>query len=369
MHRQFSFHRFAIVFLFAVLWQSTLSPLSCLLSPGMLEAHAQDAAGSDSNQSSGGTGQGMLRARFQSMSPADKAAFLNRMRQARAARSGNQNNSESNSNQSPANSTRNASYILRSDVAYGNAPLEKLDIYSPKNAKPNLPILFFVHGGGWSNGDKAQKDHAAKGAAYTDNGIILISVNYGLAPQVTYPKLMQDIADAFAYVHTHATEFGGDPSRIYVMGHSAGAHLVDLLATNDRFLGGKGLSLSNINGVVSLDTASLDLAKRKNDESAEGELVGGMIDKAFGADPKVLADASPFESIKSGKKYPPFLMYCGAKRPTCLEQHKAFSNALQKVGGQVTVNKVDLSHRDINLQSGEPNSEIFKSVVRMINGS
>jgi arylformamidase len=254
-------------------------------------------------------------------------------------------------------------------VAYGNAPLEKLDIYSPKNANPNLPILFFVHGGGWSNGDKAQKDHAAKGAAYTDDGIVFVSVNYGLAPQVTYPKLMQDIADAFAYVHTHATEFGGNPSRIYLMGHSAGAHLVDLLATNDRFLVGKGLSLSNISGVVSLDTASLDLAKRKNDESAEGELVGGMIDKAFGADPKVLADASPFESIKSGKKYPPFLMYCGAKRPTCLEQHRAFSNALLKVGGQVTVNKVDLSHRDINLQSGEPNSEIFKSVVRLINGS
>ncbi len=368
MQRRFSFHRFASVFLFAALWQSTVSPLASLPF-GMLAARAQDIAGSDSEQPGNGNERGMFRARFQSMSPEDKAAVINRMRQARAARAGNQNNSESGNNQSLINSTSSASYILRSDVAYGSAPLEKLDIYSPKNAKPNLPILFFVHGGGWSNGDKAQKDHAAKGAAYTDNGIIFISVNYGLAPQITYPKLMQDIADAFAYVHTNATEFGGDPSRIYVMGHSAGAHLVDLLATNDRFLTGKGLTLSNISGVVSLDTASLDLVKRKNDGSAEGELVGGMIDKAFGTDPKILADASPFESIKNGKRYPPFLMYCGAKRPTCIEQHRLFSIALRKVGGQVTVNKVDLSHRDINLKSGESNSEIFKSVVKMINGS
>jgi hypothetical protein len=110
MHRQFSFHRFAIVFLVAALWQSTVSPLLCFLSPGMLAARAQDAAGSNSDQPGGGNGQGtgqgngqgMFRARFQSMSPADKAAFLNRMREARAARAGNQNSSESNSNQSPS---------------------------------------------------------------------------------------------------------------------------------------------------------------------------------------------------------------------------------------------------------------------------
>ena len=153
------------------------------------------------------------------------------------------------------------------------------------------------------------------------------------------------------------------------MGHSAGAQLVDLLGTNDRFLSSKGLSLANISGVISLDTASLDLAKRKNDDSFEGKMVGDMIDKAFGSDGKVLADASPFDSIRSGKKYPPFLMYCGAKRPTCIEQHNQFSNAMQKVGGQVTVKKVNLSHRDINLQAGEQNSEIFKSVIRVINGS
>jgi arylformamidase len=353
MYRRFSSRRFATAFLFAAFWQSTVSPFS----PSITAADAQNSSGaagglSGSDQSGSG-----------------REAIINRFRQARAARLRNQTNSESSNNQSAASSTTDGSFVRRSNVAYGNAPLEKLDIYLPKNAKPNLPILFFVHGGGWSIGDKAQKDHAEKGKVYTDNGIIFISVNYGLAPQVTYPKLMQDVADSFAYVHTHAKEFGGDPSRIYVMGHSAGAQLVDLLGTNDRFLSSKGLSLANISGVISLDTASLDLAKRKNDDSFEGKMVGDMIDKAFGSDPKVLADASPFDSIQSGKKYPPFLMYCGAKRPTCIEQHNQFSNAMQKVGGQVTVNKVNLSHRDINLQAGEQNSEIFKSVIKMINGS
>lgn len=259
-----------------------------------------------------------------------------------------------------------SSFSLRSNVAYGSGPLQKLDIYTPKKAQPNLPILFFLHGGGWRTGDKAQRDHAAKGVAYTNNGIIFVSVNYGLAPQVTYPKFMQDVADAFAYVHEHAAEFGGDPKRIFVMGHSAGAQLVDLLGSNDRFLKGKGLSLANISGVISLDTASLDLVKRINEESFEGKMIGPMIKQAFGSDVKVLADASPYSAIQPGKKFPPFLMYCGTKRFSCMEQHRQFADAMLKAGGQATVVPVPLSHRDINLKAGDENSPIFKAIVKMI---
>jgi len=283
---------------------------------------------------------------------------LRRFLDARAARSQNGNQS----------SSEGQSYTLLANQAYGPAPLEKLDVYTPKNLSAPAPILFFVHGGGWSNGDKSQKDHAAKGEAYTSNGVVFVSVDYGLAPQVMHPKQVQDIADAFAWVKSHAAQFGGDSKRIFLMGHSAGAQLVDLFATNDRFIQAKGLNLSDIQGVISLDTASLDLATRINDGSMESRAIAPMIKAAFGTDPKVLADGSPYAAIHAGQHYPPFLMYCGLQRKPCMAQHRQFEEAMKKAGGQVNVQPVNLSHRDINLQAGEPDSEIFKSVLAMIKG-
>jgi|GEM_PF-529143 len=258
---------------------------------------------------------------------------------------------------------------LKSDVAYGKDPLQKIDVYTPKNApdKP-MPILIFFHGGGWSRGDKAQGDHAGKGNSYTAKNIILVSGNYRLAPNVMHPKEIEDVAAAVAYVKAHAAEYGADPNRIYVMGHSAGAHLVDLLGTNEKYLAANGLSFKDIKGVISLDTASLNLSERLDDNSREIGLVGPMIDAAFGSDAKVLADASPTLNIHKGKKYPPFLMFCGERRKSCVEQHDKFSRAMKEAGGEVVVKPVPLNHGEINRAAGQPDAEIFKDVVTMISG-
>lgn len=245
------------------------------------------------------------------------------------------------------------------DIAYGSGPLEKLDVYVPK-AKPagKMPILFFLHGGGWRIGDKQQ--HGGKGVLFAQSNIIFVNANYGLAPQVVHPNQALDVARAIRYAIDHAPEWGGDPDRIFLMGHSAGAHLVDLIATNQRFLNQVGVKPTSIKGVISLDTASLDLLKRTKEDSFEGQHVGAMIEQAFGRDPSALKDGSPTLNIHKGSYYPAFLMYCGERRKTCLEQHQEFARQLNSVGAKVAVKPVALSHRDINLAAGNGSTEIFR---------
>ena len=256
---------------------------------------------------------------------------------------------------------------VRQDVAYGTEPRQKLDVYMPAKSAGPLPVILFAHGGGWQRGNKNQ--HIEKAEQFAKNGVVFVCTNYRLAPSVVHPKQIQDIASAFAWIKTHAGEIGADPNRIYVMGHSAGAHLVDLLGTNERFLVEKGLSLKDIKGVISLDTASLNLNDRLAENSGEARLVGPMIRDAFGSDPKILSDASPRDGIHSGHSYPPFLMFCGQMRLSCVEQHKRFADALKKVGGNISVQEVPLSHRDINLNAGRPNTDIFKQTLAFVTGS
>ncbi len=247
----------------------------------------------------------------------------------------------------------------RMDIAYGSGPLEKLDLYIPKDkGSAKMPILIFLHGGGWRIGDKQQQ--GGKGALYAQNGIIFVNANYGLAPNVVHPQQVLDVAKSIKYAVDHAPEWGGDPERIYLMGHSAGAHLVDLVATNQRFLREVGVKPTNIKGVISLDTASLDLLKRTQEESMEGKHVGAMIEQAFGKNPEMLKDGSPTLNIHKGTYYPPFLMYCGARRKSCLEQHKEFARQINNVGAEVAVRPVALSHRDINLAAGDDATQIFR---------
>lgn len=245
------------------------------------------------------------------------------------------------------------------DIAYGSGPLEKLDAYAPK-AKPaaKMPVLVFLHGGGWRLGDKQQ--HGGKGILFAQNNIVFVNVNYGLAPQVVHPNQALDVARAIRYAIDHAPEWGGDPDRIFLMGHSAGAHLVDLIATNQRFLNQVGVKPTSIKGVISLDTASLDLLKRTKEDSFEGQHVGAMIEQAFGRDPSALKDGSPTLNIHKGSYYPAFLMFCGERRKTCLEQHQEFARQINSVGAKVAVKPVALSHRDINLAAGNGSTEIFR---------
>ncbi len=252
------------------------------------------------------------------------------------------------------------------DVAYGTDPLQKLDVYAPARGTARGPVILFAHGGGWKRGDK--KQHGVKGAAYSGKGILFISTNYRLAPNVMHPKEIEDIASAFAWVKAHAKDYGGDPNKIYVMGHSAGAHLVDLLSTNEKFLAEKGLKLSDIKGCISLDTASLDLTERAKLPGLASKMVGEMVTNAFGTDPKVLKEASPLLQLQKGKTYPPFLMICGANRKDSMAAHKAFDKAVHECGGTVITKVVPLNHGQISQAAGNTKTDVFAACLAFIEG-
>jgi acetyl esterase/lipase len=145
------------------------------------------------------------------------------------------------------------SYLTRvrshTDIPYASAPRQKLDVYAPPAAH-ELPVVVFWYGGAWSSGRKSL--YRFVGVALAERGCIAVLPDYRLYPTVKYPSFIEDGARAVAWVQRHVRDFGGDPSRIVLMGHSAGAHLAATLAIEPRFLEAAGADRRAIIGWVGL---------------------------------------------------------------------------------------------------------------------
>ena len=123
-------------------------------------------------------------------------------------------------------------YTLHRDIAYGENPRQNLDIYVPEKAK-NAPVILFFYGGSWQAGSK--DDYRFLGQALASKGYVVAVANYRLYPEVSYPDFVNDGALALRYVHSHIGEHGGNPKKIFVAGHSAGAYIAMMLAADDAF--------------------------------------------------------------------------------------------------------------------------------------
>jgi len=124
------------------------------------------------------------------------------------------------------------------DIAYVTGPgadakKHRLDVYAPEGVK-NAPVLVMVHGGAWQHGGKIY--NLLAGPAFAEHGIVAVSVNYRLSPGTKHPAQIRDVARAFDWVRKHVAEYGGDPRNVFLTGHSAGGHLVALLAVNEKYL-------------------------------------------------------------------------------------------------------------------------------------
>ena len=147
---------------------------------------------------------------------------------------------------------------IKRDIPYATPNHERqvLDVYSPAGAK-HLPVVFWIHGGGWQAGDKSSVQLKPK--VFTEKGFVFVSTNYRLLPNVEIDAIFRDIAKSIHWVHDHIAEHGGDPQRMLVMGHSAGAQLAALICTDERYLKAEGLSLSFIKGCVPVDGDTYDV--------------------------------------------------------------------------------------------------------------
>jgi acetyl esterase/lipase len=141
-------------------------------------------------------------------------------------------------------------YTVQRDLAYGSDPRQKLDVYVPDDLKAPAPVLVFFFGGSWQYGDKDQ--YLTVGQSFASKGVITVVVNYRLYPPNKFPSFLQDGALAFKYVHDHAAQFGGDPKRIFLSGHSAGGYIAAMLGANLKYIRDAGGDPAWIDGVIGI---------------------------------------------------------------------------------------------------------------------
>jgi acetyl esterase/lipase len=155
------------------------------------------------------------------------------------------------------------SYEKHADIAYGSDPRQQLDVYVPLKRQGAAPVVVFFYGGSWNTGSRA--DYAFVGAALASRGMVAIVADYRLYPQVRYPSFVQDAAGAVAWAYRQAARFGGDPRRVFVMGHSAGAYNAAMVALDARWLGEYGLAPSQLRGWIGL-AGPYDFIPIKNED-------------------------------------------------------------------------------------------------------
>jgi acetyl esterase/lipase len=264
------------------------------------------------------------------------------------------------------------------DIAYREAaPGEtignhnKLDLYLPTGAK-DFPVVLIVHGGAWMVGDKNWDSIPNIARTFAKEGIGAVGVNYRLSPTVQHPTHIKDVADAFAWVHKHIGEYGGRNDKFTIMGHSAGGHLVALLATDDSYLKAVGLGRENIQGVVGVSgvyhitEVGLNTIGRRRAGSTEGPPEATPFQRIFGKDPDAARQASPISHLHAG--LPPILVvYAQDDLPTLGLQAMAFDAALKANKCDTTLMKVDSrNHATVMWKCSKADDPVMCATISMI---
>ena len=139
-------------------------------------------------------------------------------------------------------------YTVRPGIPYGPEARNSLDVYAPKQRTGPVPVVVFFYGGSWRRGNRASYLFAAD--ALAGRGYVAIVPDYRVYPNVRFPAFVEDVARAVRWALDHAAELGGDPDRLFLMGHSAGAHIAAMLTLDERYLAGQGVPAKSIRGTI-----------------------------------------------------------------------------------------------------------------------
>lgn len=238
-------------------------------------------------------------------------------------------------------------YSTELDVPYGPDPLQRLDLYLPAHTA-HAPLVLFVHGGGWSVGDKSQ--YASVGERLAGAGLVAAMANYRLSPAVQHPAHAEDVARAVAWCYRHAPAYGADPQRFCLMGHSSGAHLASLVALDPIYLAAHSLVPGLIGRVLGVSGVGYDL-----NEDYAATSVGPFFVDVFGADATRWAQAAPLQYVLPSA--PPFLLIHGlgdTEAPPASTE--VFAAALQRAGVPV----------ELDLIPGENHVTVMFAVVSQV---
>lgn len=285
------------------------------------------------------------------------------------------------------------------DIAYRTDPQadpvrHRLDLFYPRGKKA-FPVVVLVHGGGWMLGDnRACGLYSSVGHFLAGQGFGVVLPNYRLSPWVKHPQHVRDVARAVAWTHGHIGRFGGDPKQLFLLGHSAGGHLVSLLATDESYLRAEGLKGSDIKGVVSasgvyrVPTAPMRVRLGGSGPGAaridqqwplrgdprlsldfllpSGEITVDIAAPAFGPDPRERAKASPVMHVRPG--LPPFLLLISANDlPTLSETAGEFHRALLREGCAARLVKLDRrNHNSLIFSAITPEDPAARTILEFL---
>ena len=250
----------------------------------------------------------------------------------------------------------------KADVPYAGTTdfRQTLNVYVPasKPAKP-APVIFWIHGGGWQGGEKTNVQLKPK--FFTDLGYVFISTNHRYVKAVPMSEIFADLAKSLRWTHEHAAEFGGDPARIVIMGHSSGAQLAAYLAIDERPLKAEGLSLKMFKGCVPVDADTFDIPAVIALATANRKAAGKPEPKyghreIFGGQPERWTDYSAVTHVAAGKGIPPFLILYDDAAALTPDQAKRLESALTSKGIPARAfGAQNTNHGKINTDLGLPN--------------
>jgi arylformamidase len=236
-----------------------------------------------------------------------------------------------------------AGVLAEHDRPYGPHAIQRLDIYhAPAQAPRGLILL--VHGGGWQRGDKGMARLVQhKLAHWVPRGWVVASVDYRLQPEADPLVQAGDVALALAHLQQHAAVWRRDPARCVLMGHSAGAHLVALLAADATLATAQGASPWR--ATVAIDSGAYDVPALMQGRHLP------LFDQAFGDDPAQWRVASPLHRLSTAPAAP-VLLVCSGRRAESGASARAFAERVMALGGQAELLAVDWGHLQINEQLG-----------------
>ena len=237
-------------------------------------------------------------------------------------------------------------------LSYGSDPLQALDLWVPEGAK-SAPLVLFVHGGGWKRGSKDNAGSRSLPGHMLEQGYAFASINYRLVPAATVEQQASDVAQALAHLLAQADKLGIDRSRVVITGHSAGAHLVALVGTDEQYLRAAGLSFADIDGVMPNDGAAYDVPAQM---AQAGRFMGRTYEQAFGTDVARQQALSP--TLHAAAPNAPDFLLLHVQRDDGVAQANAFAAALKRGGTRVEIASFPgtglRGHAEINRKLGEP---------------
>jgi arylformamidase len=238
-------------------------------------------------------------------------------------------------------------------LSYGADPLQSLDFYPARGTRGPAPLVLYVHGGGWKRGSKETAASRHAPGHFTGLGYAYASIDYRLVPGATVEQQAEAVAMALKALLDRAASLGIDRSKVVITGHSAGAHLVALVGTDEQYLRKAGLSFADLDGVLPNDGACYDVPAQMRQS---GRMMKDTYVQAFGTDPERQRALSPTDHARSPNA-PAFLLI-HVQREDGIDQAKELEAALGRTGTTVERREFEgrglKGHMEINRNLGDP---------------